>query len=323
MADDKSRKFADEALSQFDAELKAGKTEALQNYLTTVGRFPHYSWRNDLLIATQLPTASDVRTHHAWADCGRHVKDGEKGIMIYAPVLAKQGENGQGVQNSDQAVPKKSGLFRLTGFRVTYVFDVGQTEGKPVLAFARATGDPNEFAEKLKSLVAKQCISIEYDKLVAPAQGVSHEGKIRMAPDLQPPAEFFVLTRELAREMLHHKPGTSRLQWEIEQTQANAVAYVVCRRVGLQPNPAAVNDTNIYDGGKRALAESLSAIHDASSRILDELLPPERPSPFHEKPADRTLANGSTPTHEAPARPSLSPTTSTSQVPDQPISFDR
>jgi hypothetical protein len=63
-------------------------------------------------------------------------------------------------------------------------------------------------------------------------------------------------------------------------------------------------------------------MQDASSRILDELLPAERPSPFHERQATRDLPNASSPDHEAPGRPTLTQGPPAPQ-PDQVISFDR
>src|SRR6266851_8820492 len=90
MADDKVRKIAEEALNRLATELEAGKSDALQNYLATMGRFHRYSWGNVLLIGSQRPTATHVAGYHTWRDLGRQVKRDEKGIMIFAPVMVKQ-----------------------------------------------------------------------------------------------------------------------------------------------------------------------------------------------------------------------------------------
>jgi len=138
-----------------------------------MGRFHNYSWGNVLLIGSQRPTATRVAGYHKWKDLGRYVKTGEKGIMIFAPMLTKQRENASS-PTPDKTTPNmKDGVFRLTGFRTAFVFDVDQTEGKPLPEFAKTTGDPNDYLEKLKALVAKQGISLEYDKSIAPADGVS------------------------------------------------------------------------------------------------------------------------------------------------------
>jgi antirestriction protein ArdC len=323
MADDRVRKMAEDAFNRLDAELETGKSEGLQNYLATLARFHRYSLRNVLLIGSQRATATRVAGYHTWRDLGRHVKTGEKGIMIFAPILTKERQTAPPAPNHDQTATKKDDVSRVAGFRTAFVFDVEQTEGKELPQFAKTTGDPKEFADKLKALVAKQGISLEYDKSIAPAYGVSYGEKIRIIPGMQPAEEFSVLVHELAHEMLHHNKDGSRLPKVFEETQAEAVAYVVSRGVGLQTNSAAADYISLYNGDKKTLAQSLSAIQETSSRILDELLPREPRSSFHERQAERDLPNASSPTHEEPGR--LGPTSrpSAPQMPDQSISFDR
>jgi hypothetical protein len=323
MADDKVRKVAEEAFNRLAAELEAGKSETLRNYLATMGRFRDYSWRNVLLINAQRPTATYVGGYHTWRDNGRQVKTGEKGIMIFAPILTKERQPSPPAPNQEQTATKKNDVLRVAGFRTAFVFDVEQTEGKPLPQFAKTTGDPKEFADKLKALVAKQGISLEYDKSIAPADGVSYGGKIRLIPGMQPAEEFSVLVHELAHEMLHHAKDEIRLPKVFRETQAEAVAYVVSRGVGLETNSAAADYISLYNGDKKTLAQSLSAIQETSSRILNELLPREPRSPFHERPADQDRPNGSSPTHEEPVRPGMTQTSSAPDVPDQSISFDR
>lgn len=53
MNDDKVRQIAEEALNRLSAELEAGKSETLKNYLEAMGRFHRYSWGNVLLINSQ------------------------------------------------------------------------------------------------------------------------------------------------------------------------------------------------------------------------------------------------------------------------------
>src|SRR5579862_9157935 len=90
---DKVRGVAEEALNRLSADLEAGKSEALKTYLAAVGRFRHYSWNNVLLIAAQRPNATQVAGFHAWHDLGRSVKKGEKGIMIFAPMIVKRDDS--------------------------------------------------------------------------------------------------------------------------------------------------------------------------------------------------------------------------------------
>ena len=74
----------------------------------------------------------------------------------------------------------------------------------------------------------------------------------------------------------------------VRETQAEAVAFVVCRGVGLETNTAAADYIALYNGDKKTLAESLSVIQETSSRILDELLPERRTTTFEKPLPDRT-----------------------------------
>jgi antirestriction protein ArdC len=159
------------------------------------------------LINSQRPDATQVAGFHTWHDLGRWVKKGEKGIMIFAPVLVKQKD----AASAGKEAAKADEVFRLTGFRTAYVFDASQTEGRPLPEFAKTTGDTREYGEKLKTLVAKQGISVEYGARIAPAQGVSSGGRIRLMPGMQPAEEFSVLAHELSHEMLHDRKEATPL----------------------------------------------------------------------------------------------------------------
>ncbi len=321
MADDRVRKLAEEALNRLSADLEAGKSESLRNYLASMSRFHRYSWGNVLLIASQRPNATQVAGFHTWHDLERWVKKGEKGIMIFAPVLVKDKDH---PTPAPVEVTKSRGIFRLTGFRTAYVFDVSQTEGKPLPEFARTTGDVNESGERLKTLVASRGIVVEYDASIAPAQGVSSGGRIQLMPGMAPAEEFSVLAHELAHEMLHHGKDTAPPSRLVRETQAEAVAFVVCRGVGLETNTAAADYIALYNGDKKTLAESLSVIQETSAKILNELLPQKRMTrPEQRQPSAITPENGSpTATNNRPALPERPAPESTHSFDDSPT-WDR
>jgi antirestriction protein ArdC len=127
---ERTRQIADEALSRLSLELESGKSETLRNYLAAMGRFRRYSWGNVLLIHSQRPDATRVAGFHAWRQLDRTVRKGEKGIVILAPVVTKQK-----TPESEQ-----DPVFQLTGFRTAYVFDISQTEGKPLPQFGPPPG---------------------------------------------------------------------------------------------------------------------------------------------------------------------------------------
>ena len=173
--------------------------------------------------------------------------------------------------------------------------------------------------------MAKQGISVEYDARIAPAQGVSSGGCIRLMPGMQPAEEFSVLAHELTHEMLHHRKEATPLPKVVRETQAEAVAFVVCRGVGLETNTAAADYIALYNGDKKTLADSLAVIQQTSTKILDEILPEERPRPqapqahvsahrpASPQPEDLHQAQGAQPGRDQPPTPE-SP---------EPVTWDR
>jgi hypothetical protein len=84
------REIADNALQYLASELEAGKTTGLTNYLSAVSRVRTQSWRNVLLIAAQRLTATRVAGVYAWNDRGRTVKEGEKGMLVFARTASQE-----------------------------------------------------------------------------------------------------------------------------------------------------------------------------------------------------------------------------------------
>src|SRR5215211_7674236 len=80
-----------ERLTELHAQLAAGvenlvSGESWRAMLATAARFHSYSWRNCLLIMTQMPTATQVAGYRTWQGMGRQVRKGEHGIAVIAPV---------------------------------------------------------------------------------------------------------------------------------------------------------------------------------------------------------------------------------------------
>jgi hypothetical protein len=92
--------------------LEAGHSEALSAYLTAMSQFHNYSFQNILLIASQRPTATRVAGIRSWNELGRRVKRGEKGIMIFAPMIGYKATPAMAVRAS-KAMPKPTGQSRV------------------------------------------------------------------------------------------------------------------------------------------------------------------------------------------------------------------
>jgi Zn-dependent peptidase ImmA (M78 family) len=94
-------------------------------------------------------------------------------------------------------------------------------------------GDVSGYRERLVKFVETQAIALSYSDEIAPAKGLSHGGKITLLSGMQPAEEFSTLTHEIAHEMLHRGERRALTTKQVRETEAEAVAFVVCLAVGL------------------------------------------------------------------------------------------
>ena len=252
-----ARKRIDESLEQLATALENGQSETLKRYLAVMGRFHRYSLGNQLLIATQRPDATQVAGFHAWKRWGRWVKAGEHGISIVAPIVRKQRQDDEA--NEEQR-------RRVVCFKGCRVFDVSQTDGKPLADFATVGGDPSEYLEQLKAFVASRGIGLTYTALSG-ALGLSAGGRIILRSGLTAAEEFSTLAHELAHELLHKDKGITVAR-NIRELEAEAVAFVVCQAIGLDTNTAASDYIQLYQGDRKLLMASLERVRATAVEII-------------------------------------------------------
>jgi len=250
------------AAEQLVAAIEAGHSETLTAYLKAIGRFHRYSLHNVLLIASQKPDASYVAGFRTWNELGRFVKQGEKGIMILAPVVRRKPESEE----------KHEGIARtIAGFRAAYVFDISQTDGKKLPQIGAVEGDPHEYGDKLRRFAAEQSISVEYSTGIAPARGMSCGGRITILPGQSAAGEFSTFAHELAHELLHRGDRRATTSKRVRETEAEATAFVVCQAIGLVTSSAASDYIQLWNGDVQTLTESLGYIRQAATQILEAL----------------------------------------------------
>jgi hypothetical protein len=214
------------AIEELAEALQAGHSETLTQYLAAMARFHKYSLHNVMLIVLQKPDASHVAGFHTWHKLGRHVRKGEEGITIFAPILRRQKTAENGTAESSEEM--------LLGYRTCAVFDVSQTEGKSFASIGRVQGDPRHYGERLAAYALSLGIRLEYSAAIAPARGISEGGKITLLPDMSSAEHAPVLAHELAHEFLHHQPRRAATTKAIRETEAEVVAYVVSQAIGLE-----------------------------------------------------------------------------------------
>ena len=248
-------------------QLEAGHSDALTAYLNAMSRFHSYSFGNVLEIARQRPTATRVAGMYAWNQLGRRVKKGEKGIRILAPII--------GIKRKPDAEAEKDITKQntrvLVGFRNAYVFDVEQTEGVELPAMREVYGDVGENHDRLVSFIERQGIELVFTEKIAPALGMSYGGRIAILPGQSKAETFATLLHELAHEMLHKAERRTTTTKVVRETEAEAIAFVVGKAVGLEVGTASADYIALYHGNASLLIESLEVIQQTSAVILAAL----------------------------------------------------
>src|SRR5438132_6434836 len=229
-----------------------------------------------MLIARQKPDATNVGGIRTWNSLGRFVKRGEKGILILAPMVSyrrsRQNEIATDI-STDNAADERKPEQQLIGFRAVYVFDISQTEGKELPTLTEVHGDVSGYRERLFDFVQSLGVELNYSERIAPAKGLSHGGKITLLSGMKPAEEFSTLVHEIGHEMLHRGDRRTLTTKKVRETEAEAVAFVVCNAIGLQNGTSSADYIQLWHGDANLLRESLEAIQQTATVILGAITP--------------------------------------------------
>jgi len=269
MKAEQAKQLAENGIANLAKALEQGQSETLTAYLAAMGKFHRYSFGNVMLIMTQKPDATRVAGFRTWKKLDRFVVKGEKGIVIIAPMMIRKDGEASSASCDDEN--------KVLRFKAAYVFDISQTEGKPLPEFASVDGDPSGHIERLTEAIEKRGITLaftsEYDEKneLGNADGASFGGRILVRSDLAPACKFSVLVHEYAHEMLHRGETRKTLSKTVRETEAEAVAFVVSQAIGLNTGTAAADYIQLYAGDKDTLAGSLDRIQKTARTIIEEI----------------------------------------------------
>lgn len=269
---------APELTSQIDKILKrlAEETDAaaasaeITRYLATLAKFHNYSMGNIMLIWSQFPDATRVAGFHTWLTMGRHVRKGEQGIAILAPCpFTKKEKDAHGQEQ------EKRGIY----FKVTYVFDVSQTEGEdlPDAPTWTSSEQDEELYTRLVQFAQAQSITVTVKTFNGSARGFYTPAD--HAITLQPDAGTKTLVHELAHALLHRNV-LARPEQDVMEVEAEAVAFTVCTAAGLTAESSA-NYIALWNGDAKTLNARLDRIRTAADQILNGIMP-KPPTPTSE-----------------------------------------
>ena len=131
------------------------------------------------------------------------------------------------------------------------------------------TGEAGDYLNSLREYVTAQGIALEYDERIAPAQGMALNTPSASFPASEA-EEFTTLVHELAHLMLQHAARRTAITKMVRETEAEAVAFVVGKSVGLNIE-ASADYINLYHGNAALLTESLEQVQSTAAVILAAL----------------------------------------------------
>lgn len=147
------------------------QSDKYAQYLRTMSRFHKYSVNNTMLIYMQKPDATLVAGFNKWRDqFERNVMKGEKGIKIIAPTPFKKKieqekrdpDTNLPMLDADGKVIIEEKEIKIPMFKPVTVFDVSQTDGKPLPQLASdLTGNVQNYEVFMEALRRASPVPIE------------------------------------------------------------------------------------------------------------------------------------------------------------------
>lgn len=267
------------------------RSDQYKEYLTVMSKFYNYSFNNVLLIAMQKPDASLVAGFSAWKNhFGRHVKKGEKGIKIMAPISRKvkieekeeSGTNTSGGETAEDPDKEKKTRNVITGFKVVSVFDISQTEGKELPEYYGAkelSGYVEDYTDLFAAIRETSPVPVGFEDIPGEAHGYYHqiEKRIALQEEMSELQNIKTLIHETAHARLHAidlaAPEEERADQPDQSTrevQAESVAYVVCQYFGLDTSDYSFAYVAGWSSGKEMpeLRASLDVIRNAAKETI-------------------------------------------------------
>ena len=112
---------------------------------------------------------------------------------------------------------------------------------------------------------------------------------IRILPGQTKAEEFSTLVHELAHLMLKHSERRTETTKTVRETEAEAIAFVVGKAVGLTTSTASADYIGLYHGNAALLMESLELVQQTAAVILAAVKPEESGSPTEPDAAEQAV----------------------------------
>ena len=191
------------------------ESEKYMSYLSVMSRFHRYSVNNTMLIYMQKPDATLVAGYNKWKDqFERHVKKGEHGITIIAPTPYKKKIEEQKLDpdtkapilDKDGKIVTEEKEIEIPMFRPVKVFDVSQTDGKPLPELASSlSGNVPNYEAFMEALRRSAPVPITFEAMAADTDGyfsADHQ-KIAIRQGMSEVQTVSATVHEIAHSKLH------------------------------------------------------------------------------------------------------------------------
>lgn len=266
------------------------ESEKYKTYLSTMSKFHNYSFNNTLLIAMQKPEATLVAGYKAWQkNFERHVNKGEKAIRILAPAPYKIKEERDKLDPvtgemmfDENGMPQKEQVeVTIPAFRAVSVFDVSQTDGKPIpeMEAQELLSTVEGYEDFVQALMNVAPVPIGFEDIPGDSKGYFHteEKRIAVQENMSESQTLKTMVHEVAHSMLHNKeinrddlmeaPAKDRNTKEVE---AESVAYTVCQHFGIDTSDYSFGYIAGWSSGKdmKELKSSLDTIRKTASELI-------------------------------------------------------
>ncbi len=256
-----SREQVKQIVSQIESGIQAlFQSERYADYLRTMSRFHSYSYNNTILIHMQMPNATRVAGFNKWKNqFGRHVKKGEKGLTIIAPTPFKKKieeikldpDTKAPMLDQDGNAIMEEREIEIPLFHPVKVFDVSQTEGRPLPSLASdLTGDVQQYEAFMEALWRTSPVPMEVKPIAQSMDGFFSNAtqSITIRAGMSQVQTVCAAVHEIAHSILHNREQTRLTanagdetkeppkpkNKNTQEVEAESVSYAVCQYFGIE-----------------------------------------------------------------------------------------
>ena len=282
-------------LKEITASIEDGIKELFQSesyaqYLQTMSRFHHYSVNNQVLIHMQKPDATLVAGFNKWKNqFGRNVIKGEHGIKIIAPTPFKKKIEQEKLDpdtqlpmlDADGKIITEEKTIQIPMYKPVTVFDVSQTEGKPLPQLAHdLSGNVANYDVFMEALRRSSPVPISVEVMGGGMDGyfdLEHQD-IAIRKGMSEVQTVSAVIHEMAHALLHNRTKdteekTPELSRSTEEVQAESISYAVCAYYGIATGDNSFGYIASWSKDKTLpeLRESLEVISKTADGLINDI----------------------------------------------------